>query len=144
MGYIAAEAAFGTAGGRFTGIVLAMLLISTVSAMVMAGPRVIQMIGEDFPLLSVLGKTNAHGVPAIAIYAQGIITLVFVFSSTFESVLVFSGFTLAINNFATVSVFSSPPLAPAQSAAALQNLSLPIAAAYLFGSYRMDPRVRDA
>ncbi|MDA8794446.1 amino acid permease [Gammaproteobacteria bacterium] len=103
VGYIAAEAAFGTVGGRFTGIVLAMLLISTVSAMVMAGPRVIQMIGEDFPLLSVLGKTNAHGVPAIAIYAQGVITLVFIFSSTFESVLVFSGFTLAINNFATVS-----------------------------------------
>ncbi|MDC1423360.1 amino acid permease, partial [Gammaproteobacteria bacterium] len=51
VGYIAAEAAFGTVGGRFTGIVLAMLLISTVSAMVMAGPRVIQMIGEDFPRL---------------------------------------------------------------------------------------------
>ena len=103
VGYIAAEAAFGEAGGRFTGVVLAMLLISTVSAMVMAGPRVIQMIGEDFPLLSVFGRTNAHGVPSRAIYAQCVITLIFIFSSTFESVLVFSGFTLAINTFATVS-----------------------------------------
>ncbi len=103
VGYIAAEAAFGETGGRFTGVVLAMLLISTVSAMTMAGPRVIQMMGEDFPLLHILGRTNKHGVPAIAIYAQGVITLIFIFSSTFESVLVFSGFTLAINTFATVS-----------------------------------------
>lgn len=103
VGFIAAEAAFGETGGRFTGIVLAMLLISTVSAMVMAGPRVIQMIGEDFPLLAALGKTNASGIPARAIYTQCFITLLFIFSSTFESVLVFSGFTLALNTLATVS-----------------------------------------
>ena len=103
VGFIAAESAFGEAGGRFTGIVLAMLLISTVSAMVMAGPRVIQMIGEDFPLLAALGKTNAGGIPARAIYTQCFITLLFIFSSTFESVLVFSGFTLALNTLATVS-----------------------------------------
>lgn len=103
VGFIAAEAAFGPAGGRFTGIVLATLLVSTVSAMVMAGPRVIQMIGEDFPRLAVLGTTNEHGIPAKAIYAQCAVTLAFVFSSTFESVLVFSGFTLALNTLATVS-----------------------------------------
>ncbi len=103
VGYIAAETAFGNLGGRFTGLVLAMLLVSTVSAMTMAGPRVIQVIGEDFPALKLLGKTNKDGIPAIAICIQSTIALLFVFSSTFESVLVFSGFTLALSSFATVS-----------------------------------------
>lgn len=102
VGYIAAEAAFGDVGGRFTGLVLAILLISTVSAMTIAGPRVIQVIGEDFPSLKFLGKQNKHGVPAIAIYMQSGIALLFILSSTFESILVFSGFTLALNSFATV------------------------------------------
>lgn len=102
VGFIAAEAAFGDLGGRFTGLVLAMLLISTVSAMTMAGPRVIQVIGEDFPAVRALAKTNEHGIPAIAIYIQSGIALLFILSSTFESVLVFSGFTLALSSFTTV------------------------------------------
>jgi APA family basic amino acid/polyamine antiporter len=102
VGFIAAEAAFGDLGGRFTGLVFAMLLVSTVSAMTIAGPRVIQVIGEDLPALKVLGKTNKDGIPATAIFMQSAIALLFIFSSTFESVLVFAGFTLALNSFATV------------------------------------------
>lgn len=102
VGFISAEASFGDLGGRLTGFVLAMLLISTVSAMTMAGPRVIQVIGEDFPALNALAKTNENGIPATAIYIQSAIALLFILSSTFESVLVFSGFTLALSSFTTV------------------------------------------
>ena len=102
VGYIAAEAAFGELGGRFTGLVFAMLLVSTVSAMTLAGPRVIQVMGEDFPALKRLGKTNKDGIPSTAIFLQSSLSLLFIFSSTFESILVFAGFTLALNSFATV------------------------------------------
>ena len=102
VGYIAAEAAFGDLGGRFTGLVFAMLLVSTVSAMTLAGPRVIQVIGEDFPALKRLAKTNADGIPSTAIFLQSSLALLFIFSSSFESILVFAGFTLALNSFATV------------------------------------------
>ncbi len=102
VGYIAAEAAFGDLGGRFTGLVMASLLISTVSAMTIAGPRVLQVVGEDFPALRLLGRTNASGLPAIAIFVQSAATILFILSSTFESILVFAGFTLALNSFATV------------------------------------------
>ena len=102
VGAIAAQAAFGEVAGRFTGLVLALLLVSTVSAMTMAGPRVIQVIGEDYPALGMLGRTNRSGVPAIAICIQSAIALLFILSSTFESILVFSGFTLALNSFVTV------------------------------------------
>ncbi|NQV70603.1 MAG: amino acid permease [Pseudohongiella sp.] len=102
VGFIAAETAFGDLGGRFTGLVFAILLVSTVSAMTIAGPRVIQVMGEDFSALKALGKTNKDGIPSTAIFIQSAIALLFIFSSTFESVLVFSGFTLALNSFATV------------------------------------------
>ena len=106
VGFIAAQAAFGELGGRFTGLVLALLLVSTVSAMTIAGPRVLQVIGEDFPALGVLAKTNKDGIPSVAIYLQSVIAIAFIVSSTFESILVFAGFTLALNSFATVfSVF---------------------------------------
>ncbi len=102
VGYIAARVAFGEAGGRFAGLVLALLLVSTVSAMTLAGPRVLQVIGEDFPALRLLARTNADGIPSVAIYTQSALTLAFILTSTFESILVFAGFTLALNSFATV------------------------------------------
>ncbi|MGI9262237.1 MAG: APC family permease [Woeseiaceae bacterium] len=102
VGFIAAQFAFGETGGQFTGLVLALLLVSTVSAMTLAGPRVLQVIGEDFKALSALAHTNDDGIPVTAIKVQSALAILFVTSSTFESILVFAGFTLALNSFATV------------------------------------------
>ncbi|MBT8080096.1 MAG: amino acid permease [Gammaproteobacteria bacterium] len=102
VGYIAAESAFGYAGGRFTGLALALLLISTVSAMTIAGPRVLQVIGQDFKGLQILSRTNQDGVPFVAIYFQSTLAIVFILTSGFESILVFAGFTLALNSLVTV------------------------------------------
>lgn len=102
VGYIAAETAFGEIGGRLTGLVLALLLVSTVSAMTIAGPRVLQVIGEDFDGLKFLARTNEDGIPSTAIYIQSSLAVLFILTSTFESILVFAGFTLALNSFATV------------------------------------------
>jgi APA family basic amino acid/polyamine antiporter len=102
VGLIAAKAAFGEAGGRFTGLVLAMLLISTVSAMLMAGPRVLQVMGQDFRMLRFTARVNEDGIPNTAIYIQSALAVLFILTSSFESVLLFAGFTLALNSFVTV------------------------------------------
>ena len=102
VGFVAAEFAFGEWGGRLAGLVLAMLLISTVSAMTVAGPRVLQVIGEDFAPLRRLAATNADGLPYAAITTQSVLTIVFIVTGSFESILVFAGFTLALNSFVTV------------------------------------------
>jgi APA family basic amino acid/polyamine antiporter len=102
VGYIAARSAFGDVGGRFTGLVLALLLVSTVSAMTIAGPRVLQVIGEDFHALRLLSRTNKDGIPSTAIFVQSCLAVLFILTSSFESILVFAGFTLALNSFATV------------------------------------------
>lgn len=102
VGAIAAQTAFGDVAGSAFGVALALLLISTVSAMTMAGPRVIQVIGEDFPKLKFVGRVNSAGIPATAIYLQTFIAIIFIISSTFESIMVFAGFTMALNTFAAV------------------------------------------
>jgi len=99
IGSIAAIHAFGSTIGFATGIVLASLFVSTVSAMTMAGPRVLQVIGEDFHVFRSLAITNQHGVPVVAIGFQASLAVVFILSATFEWVLLFTGFVLTLNTF---------------------------------------------
>ena len=102
IGYVVARHALSDTGATVVGLILATLLISTVSAMVLAGPRVVHAIGNDFPALRWLGVTNSHGVPAAAIVFQSVLTIAMIVTATFESVLVFAGFTLALNTFFAV------------------------------------------
>jgi APA family basic amino acid/polyamine antiporter len=103
VGYIAARSAFGEMGGKLAGLILAALLISTVSSMTLAGPRVLQVVGEDFRALRFFARTNRDGIPAAAIYTQTALSVIFILTASFESILVFAGFTLALNSFVTVS-----------------------------------------
>ena len=102
VGYIAAKYAFGETGAQATGLVLSLLLISTVSAMTLAGPRVLQVIGEDYPVFAKLGVTNKDGIPSLAIALQSVIACVFILTSSFQWIVVFAGFTLGLNSFITV------------------------------------------
>lgn len=102
IGYVAAQYVFGEIGAAIMGVILSLLLISTVSAMILAGPRVLQVIGQDFPVFRLLARNNKNDIPAIAIIAQALVTLGFILTASFESILVFSGFTLGINTLFTV------------------------------------------
>jgi APA family basic amino acid/polyamine antiporter len=102
VGYIAATHAFGAAGGDIMGVLLALLLVSTVSAMVLAGPRVLHRIGEDFAVFRLLAGVNRDGIPVRAILLQAGIALLFLWTASFDRILVFSGATMALNTFFTV------------------------------------------
>ena len=49
-----------------------------------------------------MARVNRDGLPYVAIVLQSTLAVVFILSSGFESMLVFAGFTLALNSFATV------------------------------------------
>jgi len=102
IGVIAAQHIFDEQGAVIMGGFLSLLLISTVSAMTIAGPRVLHVIGEDFKAFRILSKTNKDGIPYRAIFFQSGLALIFILTSSFEKILVFSGFTLALNNFFAV------------------------------------------
>lgn len=102
IGYIAAQAIFGETGARIAGAMLSLLLISTVSAMTLAGPRALQAIGEDFKALAFLGRRNAQGIPRNAIYFQSAIALIYIVTSSFKTIVVFAGAMLALNSFLAI------------------------------------------
>ena len=102
VGVIAAEFAFGKTIGAAMGLLLALLLISTISAMILAGPRVLHRIGQDYPRFAPLARENRDGIPVTAILLQSGTALLFLWTASFEQILVFSGATMALNTFATV------------------------------------------
>ena len=102
IGYIAAQHVLGDIGAAIMGIVLAVLLISTVSAMILSGPRVLHVIGQDYPMFKLLGKTNKNGVPTMAIFCQSILALLFVVNSSFQQIMIFASFTLGLNTLLAV------------------------------------------
>lgn len=102
IGYIAATGIFGESGGRIAGGMLALLLISSVSAMTLAGPRALQAIGEDFPALKWLGSTNKDAVPRNAVLLQSGVAAFFVATQSFETIIVFAGSLLAFNSLLAV------------------------------------------
>lgn len=102
VGYVAAQYAFGEVGATVMGMLMSLLLVSTVSAMILAGPRVLQRVGEDFVLFRALAVCNSDGIPARAVMTQSLIALIFLWTASFDQVLVFSGATMALNTFFTV------------------------------------------
>jgi basic amino acid/polyamine antiporter, APA family len=99
---VAAESVFGGAGGRLVAGIISLGLISAISAMVWAGPRVAMVIGEDYPAFGLLRRRTAAGIPVAAVLAQGVLTLGLLLTSTFEQVLVFTQFALLACSFLTV------------------------------------------
>ncbi len=97
-------ALWGHAGGNVISISIAIGLVSTVSAMIIIGPRVYEAMASDrlFPVR--LAKLNDHGVPSTAVGLQGILAALFALTSSFGTLLIYIGFTL--NIFAALTVFS--------------------------------------
>ncbi len=94
IGNIAAVSIFGTEGGRVMSMVIAILLISSISSMVYVGPRVSQTMGQDTRLLRPLAKTTTKLVPINAMWFQYALSLIFILTASFEQIINLSGFTL--------------------------------------------------
>lgn len=94
VGGLAATAMFGAAGGRAMNVMIAIALLSGISAMSFAGPRITQVMGEDLPALGWLGRRQADGSPRNALLAQQAIAFLFILTGAFEPVLTYAGFTM--------------------------------------------------
>jgi len=100
---VAAQAVFGPGGGRLVAGIIALGLISALSAMTWAGPRVAMVLGEDYPAVFGLLRTRTEaGIPVVAVLAQSVLALGLLLTSTFEQVLVYTQFALLACSFLTV------------------------------------------
>jgi len=104
VGNAAAVALFGKTGGNLITSLIALALVSAVSAMVMAGPRVYSAMANDRALFAFMGRYSKRGVPTAAVIAQGVFSVTLVMVSSLGQLMRFVGFTLAI--FAALAVSS--------------------------------------
>ncbi len=102
IGYVVATHVLGETGGQWAATLLAVALVSTISAMTWAGPRVTQMMGEDYAFFRALGRTSPAGVPVRAILLQTGIVYLLLLTSTFDSVLVYVQLLLTASSALTV------------------------------------------
>jgi len=102
VGDVAARALFGGRAGRMISTVIALALVSAVSAMIMAGPRVYAAMADDGALPPVLGKRNRRGAPLFAVLLQGALAIAFVMVGRLGELIRYVGFTLTI--FAALTV----------------------------------------
>ena len=93
---------FGEFGGRIVGAMICIGLISSISAMMWIGPRVMMTMGEDIPSLRVFAGKSTQGAPAYAILFQLAIANLMLFTRSFEAVLDFIQFSLLFCSFFTV------------------------------------------
>ncbi len=104
VGDVAARALFGDTAGQLVTAVIALALVSAVSAMVMAGPRVYSAMATDRALPRPLAQHSRRGVPTVAVITQALLGCLFVTVGDPEVLIRFVGFTLAI--FAALTVAS--------------------------------------
>jgi APA family basic amino acid/polyamine antiporter len=102
VGHESAKAIFGEQGGRIMSGIIAFLLISTISSMIFAGPRVLQVMGEDVHMLKFLSVKSISHIPYVALWFQSIIAITLVVTGSFDTILNYVGFTLQLITFLTV------------------------------------------
>jgi len=93
---------FGDVGGRIVAAMICIGLISSISAMMWIGPRVMMTMGEDIPAISFFARKSGHGAPAYAILFQLAAATVMMLTRSFEAVLDFIQFSLLFCSFFTV------------------------------------------
>jgi APA family basic amino acid/polyamine antiporter len=102
VGDAAARALFGAHAGSLLTSLIALALVSAVSAMIVAGPRVYAAMAEDKALPPALAWRNGRGVPVVAVLSQGLLGVLFVLVGDLGALIRFVGFSLAL--FAALTV----------------------------------------
>ncbi|HUU12516.1 MAG TPA: amino acid permease [Terriglobia bacterium] len=97
VGAEAATALFGTAGGGIFSGIMAVGILSCVSAMVLVGPRVYYAMARDGYFFAGAGKVHSRWhTPVRAILYQAIASGVMVLTGTFERLIYYIGFALIL------------------------------------------------
>ncbi len=96
IGYIFGSQIFGPHTSTVMGLIFSLLLLSTVSSMIITGPRVTQIMGEDYAILKWFAKRSKKEIPVRAIIIQSALSIGYILTSTFEQMITLIGFTLNV------------------------------------------------
>ena len=97
IGGLAASRLFGSSIEPIISLLIAFALLSSISALIILGPRVYYAMAKDGYFFRTLSKVHpVFRVPSTAILLQCLIAVVFVLSGTFDQILTYMGFCLGI------------------------------------------------
>jgi APA family basic amino acid/polyamine antiporter len=97
IGAKAAASLFGFSTSRFFSGAVALGLLSVISAMILTGPRIYYAMAKDRLFFHLFGRlARNRQTPAASIVLQAAIAVVMVVSASFESLLLYIGFTLSL------------------------------------------------
>ncbi|WP_412852107.1 APC family permease [Ectothiorhodospira shaposhnikovii] len=103
IGNAAATALFGDEIGTLFSLGIALGLLSVISAMIMAGPRVYFAMARDGVFFRQCGEVHrTHRTPAWAIAFQGILATIIILTTSYDALLIYIGFTLSISSSGAV------------------------------------------
>ena len=81
---------------------ICVLLVSTINSMIIIGPRVSKSIGEDYSKLKLLSRESKGESPYFGLILQLILALIYLLTSSFEQLIIYTGFVLNIFTFLSV------------------------------------------
>jgi basic amino acid/polyamine antiporter, APA family len=100
--FIAFNNLLGSSGGKWVSVFIAIQLVATISSYLWVGPRVTHAMAKEFVLWKPLSKTNKHGIPVAAIWANVVIAILLTLTGSFEVILLYAGFVLQLMASLTV------------------------------------------
>jgi basic amino acid/polyamine antiporter, APA family len=95
IGNVVAIKLFGTTTGLVFSGLFSFALLSTLSAMTIAGPRVAEAMGDDYPILNSLTIKNRFQMPYLAILFQAGWSIVLVMLSDFKEIIQYISVSLS-------------------------------------------------
>lgn len=101
IGRVAARALGGDRAGEIVTVIVVLVLTTSVSSFVMAGPRVYAKMAEDGYMPAWM-RPAGGGPPVASIVVQSALALVILWTATFDGLLTYIGFTLSFANAATI------------------------------------------
>lgn len=103
VGSLSAMSLFGDSFNTSFSLAVALGLLSVLSAMIMTGPRIYYAMSNDGVFFNMFGRLNLeHHTPASSIFLQAGIAILMVLTASFDTLLIYIGFTLSLFAMLTV------------------------------------------
>jgi APA family basic amino acid/polyamine antiporter len=103
LGYIVVQHLFGNKIAYFFNLIICLFLISSISSMIIAGPRVIHQITKDYSLSKRFGlESKTNHVPRYAVYLLSSVSILILALGTFDSIITYTTLGMLIFSTATV------------------------------------------
>ncbi len=81
----------------FFNLSFTIVLLSSLSVSIMIGPRVVFAMARDGMFFSVAGKLDSvNSTPVVSIALQGFLAVLYVITGTYETIMIYMGFALAL------------------------------------------------